>query len=441
MIDKPKVEPPAVPSQRADGVLHIQGRTVSDHLNLVRGLAAVAVLVYHVRYRFFFDYKDLSTKDPLSVLFYAATSFGHDAVMVFFVLSGYFIPASVLRDDRSGRWSWGRYGLNRLVRLYVVLIPGLLLTLAWDSLGLSLYPSHPIYSGEKQTWIHDYFRVEDREGARVFFANLAFLQMIFVPPFGSDEPLWSLTNEFWYYVLFPLLFFGIFSRGKWIRAIAFLCLSGFLLRFVGDKIALYFPIWLLGAVICFLPQIPGLRRKLPSWLVVVLFGVFCCVLALTHAGMFKANVKGLAESILSGVFHVDTTVHPQLVERVVGLVGDYVIGISFAILLYILLHDQTPQRKGVYGWCTEHLAGISFTLYVVHMPLLVFLRAALVPGRPWSPDMLHIGFAGGLTILMLAYAWLIAQVTEARTDVVRRWVSDCFKARRILLPTVVKNET
>src|SRR5689334_8152514 len=38
--------------------VNISGKRVSDDLDLVRGLAAVAVLVYHVRYRFFFDYAD-----------------------------------------------------------------------------------------------------------------------------------------------------------------------------------------------------------------------------------------------------------------------------------------------------------------------------------------------------------------------------------------------
>ena len=148
----------------------------SDNLNLIRGLAAVAVLVYHIRYRFFFDYHDLATSDPFTDLFYMLTAYGHDAVMVFFVLSGYFISGSVQRDRAANRWSWRRYAVNRLTRLYVVLIPGLLLTVFWDRLGLWLYPDHPIYSGAPQPWINDFFAVGDRLGLGDFLANLAFLQ-------------------------------------------------------------------------------------------------------------------------------------------------------------------------------------------------------------------------------------------------------------------------
>src|SRR5262245_24054435 len=105
----------------------IRGTRASNHLDLIRGLAAVAVLAYHVRYRFFFDYGDLSDVNAPTKLFYAATSFGHDAVIVFFVLSGYFISTSIRTAVNRDRWSWTAYAGNRLVRLYLVLLPGLLL--------------------------------------------------------------------------------------------------------------------------------------------------------------------------------------------------------------------------------------------------------------------------------------------------------------------------
>jgi peptidoglycan/LPS O-acetylase OafA/YrhL len=37
----------------------LQESCTGDHLNLARGLAAMAVLVYHVRYRFFLGCNDL----------------------------------------------------------------------------------------------------------------------------------------------------------------------------------------------------------------------------------------------------------------------------------------------------------------------------------------------------------------------------------------------
>jgi peptidoglycan/LPS O-acetylase OafA/YrhL len=40
--------------------------------------------------------------------------------------------------------------------------------------------------------------------ATTFVGNLAFLQTIAVPIFGTNGPMWSLANEFWYYLIFPL---------------------------------------------------------------------------------------------------------------------------------------------------------------------------------------------------------------------------------------------
>jgi peptidoglycan/LPS O-acetylase OafA/YrhL len=118
--------------------VNIQRLHVSDHLGLIRGLAAVAVLIYYVRYLFFFDYHNIITPNWFSFLFYSLSLFGHDAVMVFFVLSGCFISASVCRDQEAVRWSWKRYLVNRFARLYLVLLPALLLTVFWDCFGLEL---------------------------------------------------------------------------------------------------------------------------------------------------------------------------------------------------------------------------------------------------------------------------------------------------------------
>src|SRR5262249_13058869 len=146
-------------------------------------------LIYHVRYRFFLDYANVPSPDWFCNLCYGFTSFGHDAVIIFFVLSGYFISSSVIRDCAKGRWSWRRYAINRLTRLYLVLLPGLLLTVFWDKLGIYFSPQHPIYTGIQQSWISDYFDVASRLNGQTFIANAFFLQTILAPPLGSNDAL------------------------------------------------------------------------------------------------------------------------------------------------------------------------------------------------------------------------------------------------------------
>lgn len=386
----------------------IKDRRVSSHLDLFRGVAALAVLAYHVRYRFFLDYKDLPSPSRPASLFYALTAFGHDAVMVFFVLSGYFIAGSVIRDRAARRWSWARYSINRLVRLYVVLLPGILIGMSWHRLGLWMYPDCPIYTGEPRAWAHDFFPVADRLGVGTAAANALFLQGIWARPVGSNEPLWSLGHEFWYYLLFPCLWLTLMRPGRWKTGLINLGLFAAILRFVGPGIRLYFLIWLMGAAATLLPQIRPLRRAYPLPLVIAATGLFAGLVAFAHTSHFRS-------------FAGRSTV-----------TSDFILAAGFTLLLYFLLHDQSRRIEDVYARSARALANLSFTLYVAHMPLLVFLRAALVPDTPWSPDAPHVAAAGLLAMVALAYAIVVAHFTEARTEQVRTIALDAARAVGLL---------
>ena len=54
------------------------------------------VVAYHIRSRFFLDWTDVTARGIGPRLFYAATAFGHEAVIVFFVMSGFFISRIVV---------------------------------------------------------------------------------------------------------------------------------------------------------------------------------------------------------------------------------------------------------------------------------------------------------------------------------------------------------
>jgi peptidoglycan/LPS O-acetylase OafA/YrhL len=374
------------------------GSLASEHLDLLRGAAAVAVLIYHVRYRFFFDYADLANLSLLQKGFYALTAFGHDAVIVFFVLSGYFISSSIIRDCASGNWSWRKYLTNRFVRLYVVLLPGLALTALWDRLGLHYFWTNPIYTGQVQGWQHDFFPVENRLGWPTLLGNLCFLQNVRVPPYGSNDPLWSLSYEFWYYLLFPCAWLGLFGRSvAWWKRLAYIAACGCGLFALGRGIAIYFPIWLMGTAVALLPRAPWLASKARS--AGMLGGaLFLTSLGVTHMGAFR---QALGYSVVA---------------------CDFVTASSFAGLLYLILQNRTASAQGVYSRIAKELAGMSYTLYVVHMSVLVFLRAVLLPGAPWFPDAFHMAAAALLGLMVLAYAAAVARLTEKHTDAVRALV-------------------
>src|SRR5579859_1562974 len=107
------------------------------HLDMARGLAALAVLLGHLRSFVFVSYGDLPSHTPLDTLVWLVTGFGHQAVMIFFVLSGFFITRSIVVDDRGRGFSWPIYLTKRLTRLWIVLVPCLMLTVLWDRVGMA----------------------------------------------------------------------------------------------------------------------------------------------------------------------------------------------------------------------------------------------------------------------------------------------------------------
>ncbi len=371
----------------------------SVHLDFIRGLAALSVLFYHVRYRFFLDYSDIVEPNWIVKLFYACSSFGHDAVVVFFVLSGFFISSSIRRDFSLNRWSWSRYASNRLIRLYVVLLPALGLTLLWGCLGIRLAGAHAIYSGTSQQWAHDFFNVSERLIPSIFVGNALFLQTIYVPPFGSNDPLWSLAYEFWYYLLFPLIYVGLFQSSGLYRKMVYASLASLVVLIVNRQILLYFPIWLIGSAIAWATPVAILFQR----------RIYKVAAVLGFVGFFSSMVFG----------------HLGSVKKYIGnsmLLTDYLTAIGFSFFLYILLHDTRDRRHSAYATCSKKLASMSYTLYAVHMPLLVFVRSQWITDRPWQPMAMPILFSCFLVFFCFAYAFIVSRYFEARTEIVRDWV-------------------
>src|ERR1700753_961671 len=82
---------PITPKHSADAL--VKNKALSHFLNFSRALAAVLVLFFHIRTALVVPYDSLQVHNWLTRTLFAATSFGHDAVIIFFVLSGYLVGA------------------------------------------------------------------------------------------------------------------------------------------------------------------------------------------------------------------------------------------------------------------------------------------------------------------------------------------------------------
>jgi peptidoglycan/LPS O-acetylase OafA/YrhL len=384
----------SVPRDPEGGAVRFAYSHASVVMDLIRGCAALIVLLEHSRNLLFVDYPQVQKHRAFAAALYLVAAAGHQAVVIFFVLSGYLISGSVYRSRKSGQWDGRLYMTHRLVRLWIVLVPGLLLCALVDHAGLSLHRAPLLYSGLVNN--HMVSDVRQHLGPQIFAGNLVFLQTIRVPVFGSDGALWSLANEFWYYVLFPLALIALARRSA--TPIRLVCGMGFLAVawFVGPAILLAFPLWLLGALLAALPT-PRLRAAV-RWLAVVLYTPLFFVLA--RPALLGPHLAPLCDRY-----------------------GDYLLGVATFFLLWIMLSARARAPEQAIGVrATRSLARFSFTLYVVHTPILILLTSLVEGDTRWQPDARHLAVASGLLAVVLLSAYAIAWVTEFRTDRVRAWV-------------------
>lgn len=364
-------------------------------LDLVRGLAAVLVLLDHWRNMLFVDYPMLAQPHwMVAAIPYLLTSAGHQAVVVFFVLSGYLVGGSVFRSLDRGRWSWKDYLLHRFVRLWIVLLPGLLLCVAWDVLGLHLHRAPLLYDGAVSN--HLTSAVAPRLSPSIFFGNLFFVGGLHVPTLGSDGALWSLAFEFWYYLLFPLALLMLKRQTSWMSRgllAAALVACG---AVAGQGVLLSFPIWLLGALMA--------RARLP------------------RPGPL------LAQSILVGyslIFFGTIKLH-----LLPGLWQDYGLGLATVALLHVILGKRERADAGrLRNRFARSLASFSFTLYVAHLPMLLLLTSLVAGDGRWQPGWHSLGRGAAVLAGIVAYSYGLAALTEFRTDAVRRALEKSLKNR------------
>lgn len=360
----------------------------SQALNFMRGTSALLVLLNHWRELFFVDYPDLSHPSSVARAFYFICGFGHQAVIIFFVLSGFLVGGSAMRQIANDRWSWKRYVFIRSTRLYTVLIPALLLGLFWDRTGMFAFGDAGTYGGHgPQNIVH--LPVKLTTGPLPFAVNLSFLQGIAGPTFGTNGALWSLAYEFWYYLLFPCILLGLTRRKKALERSAYLFLAVGILWLIGWQISFYFIVWLLGAAIAILPSY---RTTLSGfWL-----GVTCSLM-----------LGALAWARLS---------------RNHELRSDLVLGIVSAATVYIVLGVLQAAPAGKLNTLITHLSDSSYTLYLVHIPVLAFASSTLALGSRF--DLQPHQFSKALLVLcsVFLYAQLVYFLFEAHTDRVRSFL-------------------
>lgn len=323
----------------------------SVYLDLVRALAALAVVFDHATT--LFDLPDLPR-------------WGHEAVIVFFVLSGLVISHVAAEREASLRL----FLVARLARLWSVLVPAMALTMALVVIGKTFGSDPEAYAG-----IHTNLPL-----LRVALV-LSFLSETWIsvtPP--ANGVVWSLSAEFWYYALFAIWTF--LPPGRWRRLALAVAIP-----LAGFKALLLLPIWLMGVALQRMPRLvrPGLAVSSAA------FGIgglaVACVLAIDAYDPVNQFMERLLDPWV--FLHVG---------QARAFWFDWLFGLCVAMHLAGArrIAEFLPLERlaaGPIRWC----AGVSFAAYLFHAPVLHCLSAFLPPGSGWlalTLTLLTIGLLG-----------------------------------------------
>lgn len=375
-------------------------------LNALRALSAVLVVVGHTR-AYLFVSRDDAPSDLVSQGLLAVLSMEHGAVLVFFVLSGFFVGGSSIRAMTDRTFAWRKYAVSRLVRLWVVLLPAIALTLVLDLAGRNIFGSADRYSASSDA-------VANTTPGSVI-GNIFFLQPVHVEVLGSNRALWSVSYEFAYYAAFPLLLTGFAFAHSWLAQVACIGLGVGVLALFGWSVAALFPVWLLGALVAYYQdKIRTLLQRPPR---ILLSCARVVAVALTLAAMIADKIAGGSPS----------STPPT----------SYAVAVAATILTALLITDIHPRSTvATRGLAlVSNLAHSSFSLYAIHLPILSLVAVAVSPGNvtgSWQPT--PTGWIGFVLVVMflIACGWLFSLVTENHTDEARRWVNKVVPQRASL---------
>lgn len=223
--------------------------------------------------------------------------------------------------------------------------------------------------------------------------------------FGLNGPLWSLSYEFWYYILFPcglLVFYAKKKRARIFYASLFVLIA----CFVGKQIMLYFLIWLIGAVIAIAKPLK-IRKQSVKYLVLTISFLIAIV-----------SMKFLYMFFPTGF----NWKNPHFIP-------DLSVGIAFGIFIYLIvtLLKQNYRHNGKSLW--NKLAGFSYTIYLAHYPLWYFYYA-MVNSEVWKYDArTTFYFKCVFVLLIVAYSYVLSRFTEEKTGLLTYKVLSWYRGK------------
>ena len=353
-------------------------------LDVLRGVAALYVLIGHARWLLWEGYSEgfklhSEMYDPFHTILvygFSVFGFGHQAVMLFFVLSGFVIHySSIHHYQKTDSFSVSSYLYKRFKRIYPPFIIALLLTFLLDTIGTTL--GYSIYTSTTAFPIIN-LSIHSDLSWHTLVGNVCMLQTLYSPVFGSNGPLWSLMYEWWFYMLYIPIFFinkqhplftVLLLGGMFILAL-FIPVSAF--KWI--TVLHYFFAWYLGVIAAdwYMGRLDGIKKRI--LLFVYLFGVFA----------FATYLMGFSYMV------------------------DYYLAAGFVVFMYLSLKCSAS----IMNFKTLlPLSDFSYTLYVIHLPILV-LMSGWLQNRMGGALPMHFGYVLVGIVVCLFIGWTVHFLVE-----------------------------
>jgi peptidoglycan/LPS O-acetylase OafA/YrhL len=339
-------------------------RPMSITLDLVRASAALAVLVGHAAQLGLY-----TGAWPFTVMLQ------HNAVVVFFVLSGLVIATSIERK----KMTLVDYVIARCARILPVALFAMAFTVAVFIIAVKLAP--------QSIAIEDFDHLTARIVLPLFFFSESQIGLGAV----WNAPFWSLCYEVWYYAIFGAAFF---LRGRprvlWIALLALMA---------GFKILILLPIWLMGVWLAH-------RRANDGTATLASVGYLI-------AGLLIAVVATVDAEHTAQMLFQATGLNLGFSEHVLT---DLLLGVAVTLCL-VGVRPLADKAAGILQFCERPIrsaAGMSFTLYVLHWPILLLLHSLSITGGESLPAFL------GLLAAMCLFCAAVATVIERKDFFARK---------------------
>lgn len=365
-------------------------------LDGMRGLAAVVVLFHHAFYTnpAFPGVPGGGSAPAGSMMWWISytplklLTAGVESVVVFFVLSGLVVTLPAVRQRG---FDWFAYFPRRVVRLMVPVLAAAVLAAGW----VIAIPQRSAQADG--TWLSS-------------SATPAFSWEYIVKAWDLlggdgqiDNPLWSLRWELVFSLALPVFAVAAIAlRTWWMGGLAAACALTWLGARAGAGAVEYLPAFFVGAVIAVrMDAVRDVADRINArWYRHPLWAALTAGSALLLIAPWLCG-PGIASA-------------PELVSGFKGLVPLAAAGLVVAAL------GWTPLRRALEVRPVQFTGAISFSLYLVHVPILIF-SAYLFEGQPWFVSLLF-----GIPVAVLTaigFTWLIEKRSHGWSKAVGSWAS------------------